>query len=149
MLAAPRLLVLNKQRAEIRLGDRLAYDALAAKQAGKNETDRYIDVGTQLRVRPFVSPDGTVRLEVHAEHTTGHWDEKGVSQTHSQVMTTNVKMADGATVVISGPIYTEPRQSGWAVALSSWVSGIDSRDADDVRAKKQLVVLVSPQIWKR
>ena len=32
----------------------------------------FLEVGTQLRLRPFISSDGMIRLEVHPELSTGN-----------------------------------------------------------------------------
>jgi type II secretory pathway component GspD/PulD (secretin)/beta-lactamase regulating signal transducer with metallopeptidase domain len=55
VLAAPRLLTLNKQLAQIELGD------LMTKHVPANTADGKWKVG----FRPFVSSDGNIRLEIH------------------------------------------------------------------------------------
>lgn len=77
VLACPRLLVLNKQRAELQLGDRLGYKTLTQTQTSTVEQVQFVDVGTQLRLRPFVTSDGMVRMEVHPEKSTGKVDLAG------------------------------------------------------------------------
>jgi outer membrane lipoprotein-sorting protein len=126
ILAAPRLLVFNKQRAEVHLGDQLTYRASAAGQAAAKTTVKYLDLGTTLRVRPFVSRDGYVRLEAHTEITTGHVDDHGVPQTDTWAMTTNVMMSDGATVAIGGPHSVEAKPA----------------------AQKQQIFLFTTHLWK-
>ena len=71
VLAAPRLLVLNKQRAEVHLGDQLGYVTSTQTQTSTTETVNFMPTGTQLRLRPFVSSDGMIRMEIHPERSSG------------------------------------------------------------------------------
>jgi type II secretory pathway component GspD/PulD (secretin) len=58
VLASPRLLVLNKQRAEIQLGDRLGYQTVTQDLTSTVQQVQFMDVGTLLRLRPFVRRTG-------------------------------------------------------------------------------------------
>ena len=90
ILACPRLLVVNKQRAELQLGNRLGYMSATQTQTSTVQNVQFMDVGTQLRLRPFVVPDGIVRMEIHPEQSTGQLDSEGIPQTTSAQVTTNV-----------------------------------------------------------
>ena len=107
VLAAPRILVLNKQRAEIHLGDQLGYATQTTTQTSTSEEVKYLNIGTQLRFRPFVSSDGMIRLEIHPERSTGKLDDNGIPQTNTAQLTTNVLIPDGTTIVLGGLIDTE------------------------------------------
>jgi general secretion pathway protein D len=150
VLAAPRLLVLNKQRAEVHLGDQLGYITSTQTQTSTTETVNFMPTGTQLRLRPFVSSDGMIRMEVHPERSSGALDGKGIPQTNAQQVTTNVMIPDGATIVIGGLIDTEVTH-GWAgVPLLSrlpWI-GYLFRDTTDETKKRELIVIITPHIWR-
>jgi type II secretory pathway component GspD/PulD (secretin) len=152
VLAAPRLLVLNKQRAEIRLGGRFAYKTPIAEQNGAVQKVNYVELGTRLRVRPFVASDGMVRLEVHAEHssTTG-WDDRGVPEVTTRQITANVMMRDGTTVAMGGLTYSETIRGQKILSLLRWTPYIGCLlpSGEDDAAKKQLVVFLTPHLWKR
>jgi general secretion pathway protein D len=144
-VAAPRLLVHDKQRAEIRIGDELGRKSAAANDAAKR-----LPTSTQLKVRPFVSPEGLIRLEVHAEHSTGHLDASGVPQTHATEITANLMMADGATVVMYGPIDSQATQQDEGTGLASWIPGVKRLfgDKEEAAGRKQLVVVLTPRVWR-
>ncbi len=82
ILASPRILVLNKQRAEIQLGDRLGYKTITQTQTSTAEKVEFMNVGTQLRLRPFVSSDGLIRMEIHPERSPAPCED-GIPQTSS------------------------------------------------------------------
>ena len=149
VLACPRLLVLNKQRAEIHLGDRLGYATSTQTQTSTIQKVEFQDVGTQLRLRPFVSSDGMVRMEIRPERSSGKI-EAGIPQVNAAQVTTNVMVPDGATIVIGGLIESEV-QHGWAgVPLLSrlpWI-GYLFRETIDNTTKRELVVILTPHIWR-
>jgi type II secretory pathway component GspD/PulD (secretin) len=104
VLATPRVLVLNKQRAEIQLGQRLGYKTLVTNLTSTVQQVQFLNTGTLLRLRPFISDDSMIRMEIHPERSTGLIDANGVPQTNTARMTTNIVIPNGATLVIGGLI---------------------------------------------
>jgi type II secretory pathway component HofQ len=156
ILASPRILVLNKQRAKVHVGDQLAYLASTPGPTGKTTKVKYIDLGTELRVRPFVSPDGQIRLEAHMEYTTGRVDRLGVPETNTWALTTNVMMRDGATVAIGGPGDVEVKPAADDFTVLNWVpylNWIPCLDyllggMEDAATEKQQIFLFTTHLWK-
>lgn len=150
VLACPRLLVLNKQRAEIHLGDKLGYATTTQTQTSTVQTIQFQDVGTQLRLRPFVSSDGMIRLEVRPERSSGLIDSNGIPQVNSAQVTSNVMVPDGATVVIGGLMESEVTTNWQGIPFLSrlpWI-GYLFRETEDEIKKKELVVILTPRIWR-
>ncbi len=56
ILATPRLLVLNKMRADLQLGEKLGYRTITQTQTSTVQQIAFLNTGTQLRLR-------TVRLQ--------------------------------------------------------------------------------------
>jgi type IV pilus assembly protein PilQ len=151
VLAAPRLLVLNKQLAEVHLGDRLGYLTTTVSETSTTQTVNFINLGTQLRARPFIMSDGTIRLEVHAERSTGHLDAFGIPQTNAIQFTTNVTVRDGVTVAMTGPIgVVEATQDQEAPPFLSWIPYLGRlfRNTADVATSEQLIMLVTAQVTR-
>jgi hypothetical protein len=142
VLAAPRLLVLDRQQADVHLGDQLGYET--TDDAGR-KTVKYIPLGTQLRVRPFVSAGGKIRLELCAQRSTGQLDSRGIPQIDSVQVTVNVIMSDSSTVVISGPAYTDViHQRAIPTALSWFIPCIDCFFPEvDTATHRQLVAVLT------
>lgn len=148
VLAAPRLLVLNKQRAEIQLGRKLGYKTLTVTETASVEKVEFLNTGTQLRLRPFVSADGTIRMEIHPERSSGFIDEKGVPQASTSEVTTNVMVPDGSTIVIGGLMDSQDNieQSGVpGLSRLRWIGGL-FRQKQQSSDKKELIVLLTPHI---
>ena len=80
VIANPRLMVLNKQRAEIQIGEKKGYINQTVTETSSSQSVEFLDIGTQLRLRPFISSDGLIRMEVHPELSDG--DCQGREQFH-------------------------------------------------------------------
>ncbi len=150
VLACPRLLVLNKQRAEIHLGKRLGYKTSTQTQTSTVEKVEFQDIGTQLRLRPFVSSDGMIRLEIRPERSSGEVDKDGIPQVDATQVTTNMMVPDGATIVIGGLIESDVAHSwaGFPLLSRLPVLGYLFRETDDKTIKRELVVIITPHIWR-
>jgi type II secretory pathway component GspD/PulD (secretin) len=101
ILASPRILVLNKQRAEIQLGARLGFQTLSQNFTSTIQQVQFLNTGTLLRLRPFVSDDGMVRMEIHPQRSSGTVTNNIPNQQTAE-LTTNVVVPDGATLIIGG-----------------------------------------------
>ena len=151
VIAAPRLTCLNKQRAEIQIGEELGYVSTTVTESSSTQTVNFLDVGTLLRIRPFIANDGLIRLEVHPELSTGFVNvEQGMSLPQKAVtqVTTNVLCPDGCTVVIGGLIRedltTTTSQIPYLGSLP-WV-GIAFRQKTEKVDRNEIVVLITPRI---
>jgi type IV pilus secretin PilQ/predicted competence protein len=148
ILATPRLLVLNKQPAELLLGNRLGYTTASQSLVSTVQTVNFLNVGTLLRVRPFISTDGMVRMEIHPERSTGQV-VNNIPSTSTSEVTTNVMVPDGSTIVIGGLMDNEDsRQQDGIPGLSRIpVIGALFRTRQRSLIKKELIVLLTVQIW--
>ncbi len=144
VFTAPSLLVLDKQRAEMHAGGRLGY------RDSVTQEERFVDIGTTLRMRPFVSPDGLIRLEAHLEHTTAFLDDQGVPHTRCVALTTNVLVADGATVVIDPSDVADDSQADEVTSLLPWVSRFtsDLRHNGDGEPTKRIIAIFTAYLYK-
>ncbi len=105
LLARPQLLVLNRQRADLLVGERLGYITTTRTDVSDSETVEFLEVGTQLTVRPFVSSDGYVRMELSPSVSSGDTIAIGntvVPNETTETLTTNVIVKSGQTVVLGG-----------------------------------------------
>jgi type IV pilus assembly protein PilQ len=106
VIANPKVLALNKQKAEIMIGGRLGYYGTSVVSDGiAQQSVEFLDTGTQLKFRPFISGEGFVRLEIHPQRSNGVVDATtGLPSENTSEVTTNIMVKDGDTVVIGGLI---------------------------------------------
>jgi type IV pilus secretin PilQ/predicted competence protein len=150
VLACPRILVLNKQPAQLHLGKQLGYQTSTVSQTSTTQTVQFLSVGTLLLLRPYVSSDGMVRMEVHPERSTGQLDSNGVPQTDTTTVTSNVLVPDGATIVIGGLMDTQVDKDWQGVPFLSRIPvlGYAFRHTVEATVKTELIVILTPHIWR-
>ncbi|MEM7577643.1 MAG: hypothetical protein AAF328_09220 [Planctomycetota bacterium] len=105
VVAKPNILVLNRQKADLLVGQRLGYLSTTVTDTSNTQTVEFLDVGTQLTVRPFISNEGTVRLELRPAISDGAVREQAgfvIPDETTQELITNIIVDDGQTVVIGG-----------------------------------------------
>lgn len=151
VIASPKLLCLNKQKAEILIGQRLGYISTTVTQNFSTQNVEFLDVGAQLRLRPFIAADGMIRMEVHPELSEGEVVVSGgftlPRKTLTEV-TTNVMCPDGCTVIIGGLMRENLRSSSTQVPLfgSLPLAGPLFRNKTENVERTEILVLLTPRI---
>ncbi|MEE9212498.1 MAG: hypothetical protein V3U29_07580, partial [Phycisphaeraceae bacterium] len=77
ILAKPTILALNRQKADLLVGQRLGYLSTTSTDTSTTQTIEFLDVGTQLTFRAFISDDGFIRMELRPSVSTGFTELKG------------------------------------------------------------------------
>ena len=147
ILSNPKVLALNKQRAEVMVGERLGYRTTTVTETSAVEAVEFLDTGTQLIFRPFISDDGYVRMEIHPEVSTGVV-VAGLPQETTTEITCNVMVKDGHTILIGG-LFDEDASIG-----RSQVPGLGNipglgwlfRSKEDSTTRNEYVILLTPHI---
>ena len=154
VISQPRLMCLNKQRAEIHIGEERGYVSTTVTETSATQSVEFLEVGTQLRLRPFISSDGLIRLEVHPELSTGTVEVSDnftlPNKTVTQV-TTNVMVRDGSTLVIGGLLREDLQKETEQIPLlgSLPVVGPLFRSKTDKTTRDEIIVLITPRIvWE-
>jgi type IV pilus assembly protein PilQ len=151
VIATPRLTCVNKHRAEILIGSQLGYVNSTVTETSTAQNVNFLEVGAQLRLRPFISSDGLIRMEVHPELSTGQvklqggftLPEKDVTQ-----VTTNVMVRDGATVIIGGLMREDLTSNTTQIPLLGSLPGVGFlfRQKSDRTQRSEILVLITPHI---
>jgi type IV pilus assembly protein PilQ len=152
VIASPRVLCMNKQRAEIQIGEQLGYVNTTVTQTASTQSVAFLDVGTLLRIRPFIANDGFIRMEVHPELSTGSVTISSGGQTIpnktvSQV-TSNVGCYDGSTIVIGGLLRKDLQTTTSQVPFIGnlpWVGPLFRTKTEKV-GRDEIIVLITPRI---
>jgi type IV pilus assembly protein PilQ len=151
IIATPRLLALNKQKAEILIGSQLGYVNTTQTETAATQSVEFLEVGTQLRIRPFISTDGLIRMEVHPELSTGRVRVEGgftLPDKDLTTVTTNVIAQDGSTVVIGGLIREDLDTAATQIPLFGSLPGVGFlfRQKTDKIDRREILVLITPRI---
>ncbi len=148
VVASPSVRVLNKQKAELIIGQRLGHKATTFNGTQSIENINFLEVGTKLLLRPFVNQDGLIRMEIHPERSDGTINDAGLPQSRTTEVTSNVMIRDGATIVVGGLIAEQANQTQSRVpglgALPVVGNLFKNKSNDTTRT--ELIVLITPHI---
>ncbi len=154
VLANPKLLVLNRQKADLMVGERLGYLSTTQTETAATQTVEFLDVGTQLSVRPFASSDGMVRMELRPSLSDGNTGrvENGfiIPSETTQEMTTNVIVRSGQTVVLGGLFKEDVTVGRRQVPGLGDVPflGAAFKGQDDSAERSEVIFLIKPTVMK-
>lgn len=153
ILTRPVLLATNNERAEIVVGSQRPFvqvsRSLPTDAASRDQIVQYKEVGTKLNVRPTISNDGSVQLEVTQEVSTATAEvafNAPVIATRS--LTTQLLVRDGQTVVLGGLVdqLQESQQSGLPLLSAIPLLGGLFGSATRSRVETELFIFIRPRI---
>ncbi|MEE8458967.1 MAG: hypothetical protein V3S08_03790, partial [Phycisphaerales bacterium] len=155
VMARPKLMVLNRQRAEIHVGKKVGYLSTTATQTTTTQTVQFLDTGVKLVFRPFISDNGMIRLELSpsvseaflrlAEGTNG---PVTIPDDVTSDLTTNVRVKDGHTLVLGGMFRESTQVTKRQVPFLGDIPilGLAFRGQDDVVKREEIIFLITPSI---
>ena len=148
VVANPKILALNKHRGEVFIGQEFGYLTTTTTSTTTQQTVTFLDTGTKLVFRPFITDDGYVRLEVHPEDSSGGLSAANLPQKASTEVTSNLMIKDGRTVVIGGLFREQTSASRGQVPVlgSIPVLGVPFRQTADDTQRTETIVLLTPHI---
>ncbi|MCH8822466.1 MAG: hypothetical protein IH984_03055 [Planctomycetes bacterium] len=158
VLARPKVMCLNRQRAEVLVGARVGYLSTTSTQTTTTQTVEFLDTGIQLVFRPFISKNGMIRLELSPSVSEASLrsvtDSNGLLVTIpdelTNEITTNVRIRDGHTLVLGGlfreSISTSRRQIPFFGDIP--ILGAAFRGQEDSIDRDEIIFLITPSIVK-
>ena len=105
VVAHPKILTLNRMPSNLLVGSKLGYQSTTTSSTNTTQDVKFIETGVKLNVRPFVSNDGHIRMELKpslSDGTTRDTAAGTIPDTIVQEMTTNVILRNGQTIVLGG-----------------------------------------------
>jgi general secretion pathway protein D len=155
VVAAPQVMVLDNEKAEIKIGDRISVQTQS--QTGVNtgtgvlNSFQYLETGVLLAVTPRINSGGMVTLEINQEVSQAK-NPTGAGNPNPDVGTrsakTSVAVASGESIVLGGLIREENTRTSSGVPLLSKIPllgalfGYQTLDM----SRTELVMVVTPKI---
>jgi type IV pilus assembly protein PilQ len=148
VLANPRVVTMNKQRGEVLLGRRDGFLTTTVTQTSSTQKVEYLETGTRLVFRPYISGDDMVRLEVHPEDSNGGLTSQGLPFKQTAEVTTNVLLRSGQTVVIGGLFRETEGNTENKVPLLGDIPLVGAlfRSTDKSKKREEIVIVLTPTI---
>lgn len=158
ILARPKIMALNRQRAEVLVGTKVGYLSTTATETTTTQSVEFLDTGIQLVFRPFISRDGMIRLELAPSVSEARLrpvtQATGVTVTIpdevTNQLTTNVRVRDGQTLVLGGLFRESTSITRRQVPLLGDIPilGAAFRGQDDSVVRNEIIFLITPSIVK-
>jgi type IV pilus assembly protein PilQ len=156
VLSSPKVLALNRQPARVLVGAKIGYLSTTATQTATTQSVEFLDTGTALNFRPFVSKDGMIRMELAPSVSEGFirnsTDSAGntitIPDEITQEITTNVLVPDGATIVLGGLFRENTQLSRTQVPVLGDIPliGAAFKGHDDQIQRQEIIFLIKPTI---
>lgn len=154
LLANPRVRTHNRERAQIKIGDRVPVITTTSTSTGfVSENVQYVDVGLKLEVEPTIYPDDEISIKVSLEVSSvvKEVTSKAGSlsyQIGARNASTVLRLKDGETQILGGLINDSERKSAQRVpGLGDLpiVGRLFASQKDD-NQKTELVLSITPRL---
>jgi len=154
LLQTPSVVVRNNAEATFNVGSRIPISSVTVNPSNGNNTIsqvQYLDTGTILKVRPRISKDGTVFLDIMQEISApaGQPDANGNVRIDTRKLKTEVAVQSGDTVMLAGLIDDSvSRGSSGFPGLSRIpvLGGLFGRQSSTKRRDEAIVLITSTVI---
>ena len=170
VLANPKILITNGQQSTIDLTqdyvEKVTSEYLTSSQNGTGSTGtaqrNYTigeDLGIKVELTPFISPEGYVTVNIKPEYSTiagevrtnnemGGQDIAATLLSRRDLELKNVRIKDGETLVIGGMIQETEQKTVHKIPFLGDlpVIGTIFRSSSSVKAKSELVIMLTPRI---
>jgi type IV pilus assembly protein PilQ len=156
VLANPKIVTLNRMASRVLVGRKVGYLNTTSTDTATTQSVEFLDTGTQLYVRPFVTNDGLIRMELKPQVSEAAIREisnnGGAAVTIPDEITnelsTNVLVRDGQTIVLGG-LFREAttntrKQLPFLGDLP--IIGRAFRGNDDNTNRNEIIFLITPQV---
>ncbi len=157
VLSRPQIVTADNKAATISIGQRvpLITDTRISDLTSTTiNSYRYEDVGVNLSVTPKISPDGTVKMEIGTTNSALSSSSVQIGRDatvpiiNQRRANTTVSVQSGQTILIGGLIATTDdkrmKRIPWLGEIP--VLGVLFRKSHNVRERKELLIMLTPQI---
>jgi len=151
VVARPKVMCLNRQRAEILVGERLGYLNSTQTETSTTQTVEFLDTGIHLMFRPFITENKMIRLELYPRLSKGFvrvTDGLTIPNEDTHEIFTNVRVKSGETIVLGGLFDETTQVDREQVPLLGDVPVIGTafKGQDDVITRKEIIFLLTPTL---
>ncbi|NWF55085.1 MAG: type IV pilus secretin PilQ [Syntrophaceae bacterium] len=150
VIARPKLATLDNQEAHVKQGEKIPYETTS--QAGTQV--QFIDAVLQLKVKPHVTPNGSILMTVKINRDARGSFRSPVNQVPSidtREAETQVLVNDGETLVIGGIYETEQQETEtgipWLMKIP--VLGWLFKSQEKLSVKKELLIFLTPTVIQK
>jgi type IV pilus assembly protein PilQ len=150
VIANPKVLALNRQDAQVIVGRRDGYITTTVTETAAVQKVEFLETGTQIRIRPFVNDDGTVRLIVHPKDSNGGLTAANLPFEETTEAQGDILINDGRTVLIGG-LFRErtvsSREQVPVIGNVPFLGMLFQRQSNDT-VREEVIILLTVHVLK-
>jgi general secretion pathway protein D len=156
ILASPQIMVLDNQKAQIKVGDRISVQTSAqtgvSTGTGVLNSFQYLETGVLLAVTPRINSGGLVTLDVDQEVSVPDPNSTSASNPNPNVNSrsaqTSVVVHSGESIVLGGLINDQINTSTSGIPLLSKIPVLGALFGTQgyQRTRTELVLIITPRI---
>jgi general secretion pathway protein D len=157
VLASPQIMVLDNQKAQIKVGDRISVQTQTqtgvTTGTGVLNSFQYLETGVLLAVTPRINSGGLVTLEVNQEvsvpdTTVATTPANPNPNVNSRSAQTTVVVASGDSIVLGGLIREDNNTGSQGIPLLSKIPvlGVLFGTQSLIKKRTELVLIITPRI---
>ena len=156
ILASPQVMVLDNEKAEIKVGDRISVQTQTqtgvSTGTGVLNSFQYLETGILLAVTPRINSGGMVTLEVNQEVSEADPSSVTATNPNPNVSTrnakTSVQVASGESIVLGGLIREKNGRTTSGIPLLSKIPVLGAVFGHQTihRERTELVLVITPKI---
>ncbi|MCW5775792.1 MAG: hypothetical protein KIS87_05025 [Phycisphaeraceae bacterium] len=156
IISNPKILTLNRMPARVLVGRKVGYLSTTTSETSTTQTVQFLDTGTQLYFRPFVTNEGMIRMELkpqvseavirNATDTSG--SQVTIPDEITNELVTNVIVPDGHTIVLGGLFRESTTTSRRQVPFLGDIPiiGAAFRGHEDETQRNEIIFMITPSI---
>lgn len=157
VLASPQIMVLDNQKAQIKVGDRISVQTQTqtgvTTGTGVLNSFQYLETGVLLAVTPRINSGGLVTLDVNQEvsvpdTTVATTPSNPNPNVNSRSAQTTVVVASGDSIVLGGLIREDNNTGSQGIPLLSKIPvlGVLFGTQSLIKKRTELVLIITPRI---
>jgi len=156
VLATPQIMVLDNQKAQIKVGDRVSVQTSSqtgvSTGTGVVNSFQYLETGVLLAVTPRINSGGLVTLEINQEVSNADFTNANAINpnpvVNSRSAQTTVVVGSGESIVLGGLIREDTNRSSTGIPLLSKIPIIGAAFGAQGwnRTRTELVLVITPKI---
>ena len=155
VLASPQIMVLDNEKAEIKVGDRISVQTQSqsgiSTGTGVLNSYQYLETGVLLAVTPRINSGDMVTLELNQEVSAPKADATAANPNPSvstRNAKTSVQVASGESIVLGGLIQENTQRTSSGIPLLSKIPILGAAFGSQTisRQRTELVLMVTPKI---
>lgn len=156
IISNPKVVTLNRQPGRVLVGRKVGYLQTTSTDTSTTQSVEFLDTGTQLNFRPFVTGEGIIRMELKPQVSEAALrsatDAVGAAVTIPDEITnelvSNIMVPDGHTIVLGGLFREATTTSRRQVPVLGDIPilGTAFRGHDDDIDRQEIIFMITPSI---